>query len=116
MEWLAVDPMPVKRETAAVLSLNNAIYVIGGFDGSDRCRQILVFNTDTNTWELGGTLSYPRSCLGAAVIPMSGPRRKITSIPRRHKRKSEEKMETENGKIGLVLVHVRSKFPLPENE
>ncbi|RCN38931.1 kelch repeat protein [Ancylostoma caninum] len=116
MRWLAVDPMPVKRETAAVLSLNNAIYVIGGFDGSDRCRQILVFNTDTNTWELGGTLSYPRSCLGAAVIPMSGPRRKIISIPRRHKRKSEEKMETANGKIELALVHVRSKFPLPENE
>ncbi|EYC32014.1 hypothetical protein Y032_0003g1354 [Ancylostoma ceylanicum] len=118
MEWSSVAAMPAKRETAAVLSFENSIYVIGGFDGSDRCGHILMFNPETNSWNLGATLSYPRSCPGAAVISSIRPRRKIIPSPRKRKMETEERVGTGNkGAImALVLHHEARKIPCSDSE
>ncbi|OUC46532.1 putative kelch repeat protein, partial [Trichinella nativa] len=64
--WNSLNPMPNRRCRTA--SVDDRIYVIGGFNGTTRVRYVEYFDSMRGCWYSGPPLLARRSTLGAAVI------------------------------------------------
>ena len=59
-KWEELAPLIEPVCLSLVTSHNNLIYVLGGWDHENERNCVQVYNTDTNTWKLGGYV--PRTC------------------------------------------------------
>lgn len=68
--WATKAALPTARHSAAgVLGSNGKIYVIGGWDTSQRLSVVEVYDPATNTWAGFHALPTARGSLGAAALP-----------------------------------------------
>ncbi|KRX15556.1 Kelch-like protein 3 [Trichinella nelsoni] len=66
--WNSLNPMPNRRCRFGTASVDDRIYVIGGFNGTTRVRYVEYFDSICGCWYSGPPLLARRSTLGAAVI------------------------------------------------
>ncbi|KRZ91170.1 Kelch-like protein 3 [Trichinella sp. T8] len=66
--WNSLNPMPNRRCRFGTASVDDRIYVIGGFNGTTRVRYVEYFDSMRGCWYSGPPLLARRSTLGAAVI------------------------------------------------
>ncbi|KRX74279.1 Kelch-like protein 3 [Trichinella sp. T6] len=66
--WNSLNPMPNRRCRFGTASVEDRIYVIGGFNGTTRVRYVEYFDSMRGCWYSGPPLLARRSTLGAAVI------------------------------------------------
>ncbi|KAL1243034.1 Kelch-like protein [Trichinella spiralis] len=65
---VSLNPMPNRRCRFGTASVDDRIYVIGGFNGTTRVRYVEYFESMRGCWYSGPPLLARRSTLGAAVI------------------------------------------------
>lgn len=68
--WKAIAPLPEPLTHAGVLTVDDRIYVIGGFVGTHpgpMTDHVWIYDTKTDTWSAGVPLPEPRAA-GAAVL------------------------------------------------
>lgn len=66
--WRTVDPLPESRHHAAAVSLNDSLYVVGGFRGRRFDPVDSVWCYDGNEWRARAPLPTPRGALVAEAI------------------------------------------------
>ena len=67
--WDSLAPMPTPRTEVAVAAIGERIYVIGGFDKTNRATAIVeVYDTITDTWDSAAPLPIPLHHVGAASL------------------------------------------------
>jgi N-acetylneuraminic acid mutarotase len=67
-QWSSVAPMNSARAWPSVAVADNRIYVMGGFDGSNRLRSVEVFNPEEDSWTFVASLNMCRAGSGATVL------------------------------------------------
>ena len=67
-QWSAVAPMNSPRAWPSVAVVDNHIYVMGGFDGSNRLRSVEAYDPEHDTWTYIANLNMCRAGSGAAVL------------------------------------------------
>lgn len=60
--------MNTPRAWPGVAKFEGRIYVIGGFDGSNRLRSVEVYDPETNKWTYISSMLVGRAGCGAAAI------------------------------------------------
>jgi N-acetylneuraminic acid mutarotase len=64
--WENLAPMPTPRTEVAVAAIDHKIYVLGGFDRTNRATDVVeVYNIISNTWETSLRLPIPMHHVGA---------------------------------------------------
>uniref|UniRef100_A0A8B9QF97 Kelch like ECH associated protein 1 n=1 Tax=Apteryx owenii TaxID=8824 RepID=A0A8B9QF97_APTOW len=66
-EWQLVAPMLTRRIGVGVCALNNCIYAMGGYDGTDQLNSTERYDVETDTWTFVAPMRYRRSALGVTV-------------------------------------------------
>lgn len=67
--WTKRSKMPSKRQSFAVVTFDNKIYIIGGWRApGDFPSEIYVYDPKKDEWTEKGTMQFPRSELGACAI------------------------------------------------
>ena len=67
-EWVAAAPMGSARSVGGSASIDNKLYVVGGFDGERAMDSAEVFDCTTNTWSLLPPLLQRRCSCSCAVL------------------------------------------------
>jgi kelch-like protein 10 len=80
--WHNVAPVKQKRSVCGVGTLNNRIYVVGGYNGERAVETVEEFDPATNTWRNVANISQRRSGRSALELS-SGPPRRSQSQARR---------------------------------
>ncbi|TFJ98342.1 Kelch-like ECH-associated protein 1 [Platysternon megacephalum] len=50
-----------------VCALNNSIYAMGGYDGTDQLNSVERYDVETDSWALAAPMGHRRSALGVTV-------------------------------------------------
>ncbi|KAL4098062.1 hypothetical protein QTP88_022733 [Uroleucon formosanum] len=66
--WEFSDKMIVDRTHFQIGVLNNRVYAVGGFDGSDNVNSAEVFDVEIEEWEMISSMSHKRSNVGVGVL------------------------------------------------
>ena len=66
--WTFVSSMPTAANGQAAVTVNNRIYVLGGFDGSIGMNDNMLYDPETNIWSYREPISAVRYFHGAAVL------------------------------------------------
>jgi len=66
--WANAGELPVALQLLRGVSLNNNIFMTGGYDGSDSHDSILQFNPEDGSWTQVGQLQTARHYHGASVV------------------------------------------------
>jgi kelch-like protein 19 len=53
---------------SGVVSLDQYVYAIGGYDSNSQLKTVERFDTENNTWEFVANMKSPRSALSCAVL------------------------------------------------
>ena len=67
-EWQTITPMNTLRAWPAVAVIDKRIYVMGGFDGSNRLRSVESYDPDRDEWTYINNMQTNRAGCGAAVL------------------------------------------------
>ncbi|VVC34696.1 Galactose oxidase/kelch, beta-propeller,BTB/Kelch-associated,Galactose oxidase, beta- [Cinara cedri] len=67
-EWNSIVQLPIIMQGAAVCTLNNNIYVIGGRFEDNYLKSVFAYCTDTKVWVAIADMNCPRSYSGAVVM------------------------------------------------
>ncbi len=67
-EWESIPNMNTTRAWPAVSVVDKRIYVMGGFDGSNRLRSVECYDPDTQKWTFINQMQTNRAGCGAAVL------------------------------------------------
>jgi hypothetical protein len=65
--WRPASPMPTARHGMAAVTVDEKVYVIGGFDGGRPLRTMEIYDPATDTWETGPGMPTARTGLAAVV-------------------------------------------------
>jgi N-acetylneuraminic acid mutarotase len=60
--------MNTPRAWPATAVVDNKIYAMGGFDGSNRLRSVEIYDPDTDVWTYMSNMSVCRAGCGSAVL------------------------------------------------
>lgn len=66
--WEEMAPMSIARSAFSLTVLDNKIYAMGGFDGRNFLKIVEIYDTITNTWQLGTELTSERAGHASAVF------------------------------------------------
>lgn len=66
--WTTKAPMPTARESAAAVTLDGKIYVIGGQNSTGPLSTMEMYDPATNTWSTKASMPGAKSMPGAAVL------------------------------------------------
>jgi len=67
--WLHVGNLPRPTHALKGISVNNQIFVTGGY-GGEYLKTILKFNPASNEWEKSGEMKFARGYHAVAVLPL----------------------------------------------
>ena len=67
-QWQDAEAMSMLRSRVGVAVLNNKLYAIGGYNGSERLNTVEEFNADTKGWSRVASMNCNRSAVGAVTI------------------------------------------------
>lgn len=66
--WSSRTPMPTPRAYLGVGVVNNVLYAVGGYDGTNYTGLLQAYDPVTNTWTTKAPMPTPRSSLAVAVV------------------------------------------------
>jgi len=66
--WSTLTDMNTARRDFGLISVDNFLYAIGGYDGSKYLSSIEVFNPETNQWSFKTSMNTPRSKFGIVTV------------------------------------------------
>ncbi len=67
-EWEPIPKMNTSRAWHAVAVVDKRIYVMGGFDGTNRLRSVECYDPDTQEWTFISQMKRERAGCGAAAL------------------------------------------------
>lgn len=66
--WNSIPQMPEKKEGAAVCTLNNGIYIIGGHNNENYSKSVWAYCTETKVWVSIADMNTCRSHSGKTLL------------------------------------------------
>ena len=66
--WNSMTPMLGRRARLGIGIINDKLYSVGGYDGSNDLAIVEIYNIKTKQWSEGNSMGTSRSCLGVAVL------------------------------------------------
>lgn len=67
-QWSSIRSMITPRAWPAVAIYDNNIYVMGGYDGTNRLRSVEVYDPHLDSWSRASNMNVARAGCGAAVV------------------------------------------------
>ena len=67
-QWTSIASMNTPRAWAASAVVDNKVYILGGFDGSNRLRSVERYDPEMDSWTFISNMNINRAGCGAAVL------------------------------------------------
>ena len=67
-QWTTLSPMNTPRAWPGVAIFDGRIFILGGFDGSNRLRSAEAYDIDADHWAFISNMLVSRAGCGAAVV------------------------------------------------
>jgi N-acetylneuraminic acid mutarotase len=71
-KWTLKSPMPNSRTSSAFASVNNNLYVVGGFTGTTQVGRVDMYNPATNTWSKEASVPRDERGLSGGRVVLNG--------------------------------------------
>ncbi|CAB4054387.1 KLHL18 [Lepeophtheirus salmonis] len=66
--WRNAEAMSMLRSRVGVSVMNNSLYAVGGYNGSDRLNTVEVFDAASKRWSKVADMNFKRSAVGAIAL------------------------------------------------